>query len=99
MTAVDLEPLADLLVEHLRPHCADPSPVRDATETDLVDQCLAAGIADQYLAGRIIHAIRRLRPGRTLGEEAWATGDAVNDALIVLGAYAHLRDLQSGVAA
>jgi hypothetical protein len=99
MTTVNLPLLADLLIEHLRPHCADPSPVRDATETELIDQCFTAGIADLYLAGRMNRAIRRLHPGRVLGEEAWATGDAVNDALIVLGAYARLRDLQSGVAA
>lgn len=70
-------------------HCADPSPVRDASETDVVDMNYRVDpqFAVAYVQRRILHALDRLRP------DAVPSGDAASDALIVLGAYAHLRDL------
>lgn len=99
MTTVDLSLLAGLVVRRLRQHVADPSPVRDATETDLVDLCFRRGCADEYVQARLVDASRRLATGCALGDEAWRTGDVVTDALIALGGYAHLQDLQAGVAA
>lgn len=95
MTGLDLSLLAGLLTEALGKRCADPSPVRDASETDVVDMNFKIGpqLATAYVQSRILHAVDRLRP------DSVRSGDAVNDALIVLGAYAHLLDLQAGVAA
>jgi hypothetical protein len=101
VSAANLSLLADLLVDELGRHCADPSPVRDQTETAVVDLFYRKGepFADVYVARRITYAIGRLRAGLLPGEEAWKTGDAANDGLIVLGAYAHLCELKAQVAA
>ncbi|MER7278342.1 hypothetical protein ABT369_28275 [Dactylosporangium sp. NPDC000244] len=100
MTTVDLSILADLLTDELGRHCADPSPVRDSTELDVVDQNAAVSMpfAERYVARRMTHALQRLRTGLGPGEEAWKSGDAVHDGLIVLGAYAHLQGLKAQVA-
>ena len=97
MTAVDLSILAGLLVDELQKRCADPSPVRDLSETVLVDQFFAQGyeFAETYVARRITHALGRVRAGLAPGDEAWKSGDVIEYALIVLGGYAHLRDLQA----
>ncbi|GAA2346521.1 hypothetical protein [Dactylosporangium salmoneum] len=101
MTAVNLSIIADLLTDELARHCADPSPVRDDTEIDVVDQNAAISMpfAERYVARRLTHALQRLRTGLGPGEEAWKTGDAVHDGLIVLGAFAHLRELKAQVTA
>lgn len=89
MTAVDLSLLADLLVGELERHCADPSPLRDASETDLIDMLVSRGgtSAEMYVARRVTHAIGRLR-------EPSRSGDAVHDGLLVLGGFAHLQELR-----
>ncbi|GAA2608239.1 hypothetical protein GCM10010399_43860 [Dactylosporangium fulvum] len=99
MSTVSLSMLADLLLGELEKHCADPSPVRDRSETELVDLVHRRGDADAFMAVRITHALQRLRRPAGPGGEAWRTGDAVHDALIVLGGYAHLCDLRKRVAA
>lgn len=101
MTAVSLALLADLLVDELKKHCADPSPVRDPSETSVVDMLYRKGepFADIYVARRIIHVLGRLRATSQPGGEAWKTGDVVHDGLLVLGGYAHLCELKLQVAA
>lgn len=95
MSRLDLSLLADLLVDELRKHCADPSPVRDASETALVDLQfrISEAFAEACMAKRITHSLGRLR------EKSWTTGDRVNDGLLVLGAYEHLKELKAQVAA
>lgn len=97
MTAVDLSLLADLLVGELERHRADPSPVRDPSENDLVDTLFRRDepFAGTYVRTRLEWSLARLREGVNCGDPAWRSGDAVNDALIALGAWAHLRDLQA----
>lgn len=92
--SVDLSILADLLTDQLAPRCADPSPVRDTSETDVIDQSFQKSpeLAEGYLARRMTYAIWRLR-------QPVQSGDVVHDGLIVLGAYAHLLELRAGVTA
>jgi hypothetical protein len=93
MTA-DLSFLAKLLAGHLAKRCADPSPVRDPSETDVVDQAFqkSVGLAEDYLTRRMTYAIGKLR-------QPVQSGDVVHDGLIVLGAYAHLQELKARVVA
>jgi hypothetical protein len=88
---VDLSLLADLLADMARRRCADPSPVRDRSETDVVDMNYRVDpqFATAYVQQRILRALDRLRPDGVI------SGDAVSDALIVLGAWAHLQDLRA----
>jgi hypothetical protein len=88
VTGVSLVLLATLLDDELQKHIADPSPVRDASETDVVDMNFRVDpdFAAAYVRTRMLYAFDRLRA-------SGSTGDAVNDALIVLGGFVHLQDL------
>ncbi|GAA0720258.1 hypothetical protein Drose_06550 [Dactylosporangium roseum] len=103
MSTVTAAMLADLLVGELEKHVADPSPVRDASATDMVDVLYRNGFgaqfAEHYVANQLTRALTRLRTGLAPGEPAWKTGNVVHDALLALGAYAHLQDRKSGVSA
>ncbi len=84
---VHLDLLADSIRDAVRPHCPDPSPVRDASETDLVDTLHAAGSADRYMVLRLTDVRRRVLHN--------PTPSTVDDALVALGSYQHLLDLQT----
>jgi hypothetical protein len=95
VTAVDLSLLAELLTDEVGKRCADPSPVRDASETNVVDMNYEVDpqFAAAYVQSRILHALGRLRSADV------PSGDVVNDALIVLGGFAHLQDRTAAVTA
>ncbi len=84
--SADLELLAESLAATVARYCADPSPVRDQSETDLVDTLFRADSAHTYMTLRLVDVRRRLN--------SHPTEAAVGDALRVLGSYQHLLELQ-----
>ncbi len=85
--SADLELLAESLATAVARHCADPSPVRDQSETDLIDTLHAANSAGTYMTLRLIDSRRRLN--------SHPTDAAVGDALRALGSYQHLLGLRA----
>lgn len=69
----------------------DSTPVMDASETDVVDQCWSVDphAAEGHVSGRLSRAQSRLL-------ELVPVGDPVLDARLALGAHVHLQRLQGG---
>ena len=87
---LDLTLLEQRLVGLPTAACADPSPVRTATEGDLVTALVTFDehIAAQYVRARMKYAIGRLETPRPLG-------DPVSDGLVAWGACLTWRELQA----